>query len=214
MAGVTEIASLATVKEYLQIPTGDTTYDDILTTVFIPAATAAIEREVGATVARPYVETYNGGSIAIFLRQLPVLYVQSVQEGWGYYNWEMDYQQVNSQPAVSLWAYSLDRPVDGMITRRGPGNVTTPFVPGISNIRVAYVAGRETIPANIVMAFLMLLSYWFRQSQLRTVNQATPGFDALDDSVTRSSGIQSITVGLPIAVIELLKGNRRRPFIA
>lgn len=211
---VTEISSLAQVKEYLQIPTSDTTYDDVLSTVFIPAATDVIEREAGHIIAKQMVEFRDGGFPQLFLYDIPVLYIQSVQEGWGYYNWELDNQMVNTQPALSLWSYSLDRPKDGLLTRRGPGNVLVPFVQGVSNIRIAYTVGRETVPDNIRLAFLGLVAYWFQESQLRTSNQGQAGFDALSNDFTRSQGATSANMGIPTYIIALLKGNRRRPFIA
>lgn len=210
---VTEIASLEQVKNYLQIPDADTTYDNILTTIFMPAATDVIEREIGHVVAKNMVEFRDGGFPQLFLYDFPVLYIQSVQEGWGYYNWELDNQEVNTQPALSLWSYSLDRPKDGLLTRRGPGNVLVPFVSGVSNIRIAYVVGRETMPPNVLLVFLELIAYWFQASQLRTTNQASAAFNASADDFTRSSGITTTTAGFPQATLALLKGNRRRPII-
>lgn len=211
---ITEIAPLATVKEYLRIPTTNTTDDDVLQSVFMPAATRVIEREIGHIIAKPIrAERHNGGKNQVWLRELPVLYVENVEEGWGYYDWELDDQEVNSIPALSIWAYSLDNKVEGMVTRRSAGSVAIPFVAGINNIRVDYVAGRYEVPENAVLAFCELIGYWYRWSQLRSVNQPSVGggFGAIENS--SRMGDDSINIGIPEGVIEMLKPNRRRPIV-
>lgn len=209
------MATLAEVKSYLQIPTGDTTYDSIITTIFMPAAQKVCERELGIIVPRTILaERHSGGTPLLMLRVLPVLYIINVEEGWGFYNWELTEQPVNSQPPVSIYAYSLDRPAEGMLTRRGPGNVSYPFVWGYDNIRVDYVAGRSAVPADGLLAYMELIGVWFRQSQLRTTNQALAGFDAMNEDFTRTSAISSVNMGVPYYVLELLKSERRRPIIS
>jgi hypothetical protein len=215
VAAVTEIVSLATLKSYLQIPVVDTSYDSVLTDIFIPAAQRVIERELGIIVPRTIMaERHHGGTGLVMLRVLPVLYIINVEEGWGFYNWELTEQPVNSQPPVSIYAYSLDKPAEGYLTRRGPGNVCYPFVGGVDNIRVDYVAGRSEVPGSALLAALELIGVWFRQSQLRSSNQAMAGFDAVNEDFTRTSAITSINMGVPYYVLELLKPDRRRPLIA
>lgn len=217
MAAISEIASLETVKNYLRMPdpSGASVDDEVLTNVFIPAATSVIEREIGHVISKTITaERHSGGKIEIFLRQLPVLYVQNIEEGWGYYNWNLTYQTVNTQPALDLWSFSLDNPRNGRVTRRAPGNVAFPFVAGINNIRVDYVVGRDELPPNAQLAFLELLAHWYRGSQLRTVNQPTTSFSAVDSTdFTRTGGVEGINLGVPTEIIELLKPDRRRPII-
>lgn len=213
---ITELASLAQIKDYLRIPDANTSDDTKLSTVFMPAAQKVIERELGHIVSKVIrAERHDGGKCEVWLRELPVLYVENVEEGWGYYDWELDDQEVNSIPALSIWAYSLDQPHEGLVTRRGPGNVLYPFVHGRNNIRIDYVAGREDIPENAVLAFLELTAHWYRVSQLRTANQISAGFqpNALDQDFTRSTGESSINMGIPTEILELLKPDRRRPII-
>lgn len=214
MSGVTEIASLADVKNFLQVPNTNTLYDTILSEILMPAATSVLEREIGHIVAKPISgERHSGGKCEIFLRELPVLYVQNVEEGWGYFNEELDFQQVNTQPALSIWAYSLDRPGEGRLTRRGPGNILYPFVWGVDNIRVDYVVGRNEVPPEAPLAFHALVSYWFRYSQQRIEQGISAGYDALNPNFTRSTGYESINLGVPSGIIEALKPNRRRPIV-
>lgn len=217
---ITDIAPLATVKQYLRIPNPtQTSSDDATIQILMNAAQAAIEHEVGhITEKKIRGERHDGGGAELWLREFPVLYVENVEEGWGYYNWELDDQEVNTQPALSIWAYSVDRPEEGLVTRRGPGNVLYPFVSGRNNIRVDYVVGRLAVPDNALLAFCELVSIWYRQSQMRmggTAARAEEGmaYNALDQEFTRSTGETSINYGVPEAIIEMLKPNRRRPII-
>lgn len=214
---ITQIAPLATVKQYLRIPVTNTTDDNILSTLFMPAAQDVIERELGHIVAKTITaERHDGGRREIWLRELPVLYVSNVEEGWGYYDWELDDQQVNQIPALSIWAYSLDNPTEGQITRRSAGSVNIPFVWGRNNIRVDYVAGRTEIPASAVLAFCEITAHWYRETQLRIANAVSAGFSPtaiVSQDFTRATGVTSINMGVPVELIEMLKGKRRRPII-
>lgn len=219
---ITEIASLATVKQYLRIPNpAQPNPDDFILGIMMGAAQETIERELGHIVAKNITaERHNGGKRAVWLREIPVLYISNVEEGWGYYDWELDDQQVNQIPALSIWAYSLDNPQEGLLTRRSAGNVNIPFVCGVNNIRVDYVAGRTEMPQNAELAFCELVSFWYRNSQLRAINQAgtlgagaATAFGAVNQDFTRTTAVASINQGVPAGVIELLKPNRRRPII-
>ena len=217
---ITEIASLATVKQYMRIPSIPTPGpDDPTIQMLMDAAQKVIERELGHIVAKTVTaERHDGGKPEIWLRQIPVLYVSNVQEGWGYYDWDLDDQEVNQVPASSIWAYSLDMPTEGLITRRGPGNVLLPFAGGRNNIRVDYVAGRTEVPANAVLAFCELVSIWYRQSQLRMGGNAAgaPGglaYNALNQDFDAHADESSINLGVPESIIEMLKPDRRRPII-
>lgn len=216
---ITEIASLATVKQYMRIPDpADPSDDDPTIQILMNAAQKAIEREMGAIVARPVMaERHDGGHCEIWLREIPVLYVIGVQEGWGYYDWDLDDQQVNQIPALSIWSYSLDIPAEGLVTRRSAGSVLFPFVSGRNNIRVDYVAGREEVPANAVLAFCELVSIWYRQSQLKasggTSSAAGLAYNALNQDFSPKDSESSINLGVPDAILEMLKSDRRRPII-
>lgn len=215
---ITSIATLPEVRNYLRIPNpGNPNQNDAVLGMLMAAAQTAIEHEVGHIVKkRIAAERHHGGGLEIWLREKPVLYVENVEEGWGYYDWELDNQEVNSIPALSMWAYSLDDPASGWITRRSQGNVNIPFVWGRNNIRVDYYAGRTELPANSKLAFLELVAHWFRISQLRTGNQASAAFSpnsVITQDFTRSTGITSPNMGIPVEIIMLLKGNRREPVI-
>lgn len=215
---LTQIASLETVKNFLRIPNPTLpNADDTTIQILMNAAQAAIENEVGHIV--PYQvtgERHDGGKAELYLRELPVLSVTAVQEGWGYWDWDLSDQQVNALPALSIWSYSLDNAEQGILTRRSAGSVLVPFVSGRNNIRVVYTAGRSVLPPNAELAFCTLVSFWYRSTQLRLASptgQEGVVFNALNEDFTKSTGDTSVNLGVPAAIIEMLKSDRRRPVI-
>ena len=203
--------TLADVKSHLRYPQTYTT-DDLALNGFIQAANDIIRQECGDVVPTKYDETYDGGDLVVYLRHRPVLSIDNVEEGWGWFNFELDYQQVNTVPAGSVYAYSIDSPESGGLSRRSAGNVNIPFVWGVKNIRIIYTAGRATVPGAIRLAALELIAHWWQGSQLRsTANNA--GFQAFDtvegERYTRAPDEININAGVPYRVLELLKPYRQ-----
>lgn len=211
-----DIVMLSDVKQHLRIPPSDTSEDYGLQG-FIYAAEDVIRAECGEILPAHYDEYYDGGGLVIFLRHRPILSVQNVEEGWGWFNWELDYQEVNTVPAGDMFAYSIDSPEAGAISRRSAGNVSIPFVQGMKNIRVMYTAGRRNIPGSVRLASLELIAHWWQGSQLRgsgTSSKTT--YDAVEGSqFSRSAedNVVGINIGVPYRVLELLKPYRRMPII-
>lgn len=210
-----DLVTLIDVKTHLRIPPTQSGEDAALMG-FIFAAEDVIRAECGDIVPRHYDESYDGGNSTIYLRHRPVLSVENVEEGWGYFNYELDYQQVNTVPAASMFAYSIDSPEAGAVTRRSAGNVVIPFVPGIKNIRVIYTAGRQTVPGAIRLATLELVAHWFQSSQLRATatNSGEQAYDAVEgERYSRNYDIAGMNYGVPFRILELLKPFRRLPVI-
>ena len=208
------IVTLADVRAHLRYPPTNTA-DDVALTYFIYAADDVLRMECGDIVPSEYDELYDGGEPQIFLRHVPILAIQNVEEGWGWMNYELDYQQVNTVPAGSMYAYSLDSVLNGTITRRSAGNVVIPFVPGVKNIRVAYTAGRKFVPWIIRLAVLELIAHWWQNSQMRTSSNSGTfqQYDATNQDFTRATGVSTINQGVPYRILEMIKPYRRRPII-
>lgn len=209
--------SLADVRAHLRYPAANTN-DDIALQGFISAADEVIRSECGDVVPTNYDEYYNGGDYTIYLRHRPVLEVNNVEEGWGYFNYELDFQQMNTVPAGNMFAYSLDAPIIGAISRRSAGNVQIQFVPGTKNVRVEYTAGRSPIPGSIRLAALELIAHWWQSSQLRTAAAGGnfASYDAVEgEHFTRATetGLVNINIGVPYRILELLKPHRHVPYI-
>lgn len=210
-----DIVTLTDVKQHLRIPPTQSA-EDFGLQGFIYAAEDVIRSECGEIIPKHYDEYYDGGNYVIYLRHRPIASVDNVEEGWGWLNYELDYQQVNTVPAGNMFAYSIDSPDSGAISRRSAGNVVIPFVPGVKNIRVLYTAGRLSIPGAVRLASLELIAHWWQNSQLRSV-AASAGFQAYDagegERYSRAPDFYGINYGVPYRVLELLKPFRRLPII-
>lgn len=209
-----DVVTLDQVRAHLRFPATYTQDDLMLSTVFIPAASAVVRRECGEILQEQYDEFYDGGNYSIWLRHKPVLSVQMVQEGWGFTNYILDYVQVNAETTANMFAYSLDIPGQGVISRRSGGNVNIPFIPGTSNIHVIYTTGLEEIPANVVLGALQIIAFWYRGFEQRQSGKPS-GFSTLNADFPHSGNdiYTPQNQGVPSWLIELLKPNRRPPII-
>ena len=215
-----DVVTLAEVRAHLRMPATYTQDDSMLQSIFIPAANEVVKRECGDIVPQTYDEYYNGGDFAIWLRHKPVLEVQLVEEGWGWINYELSFVEVNSVTTNEtnldpLFAYSLDLPMQGKISRRFGGNVPAPFVPGENNIHIIYTAGRASIPGNIVLAALQIIAFWYRGFEQRTMGIDHSGIAVLNTDFPHSGNdvFTPQNQGVPEWLLELLKPHRRPPII-
>lgn len=210
MAG---IVSLADVKAHLRYPTADVA-DDSALAGFISAASDVIDTETGICVPKQYEESYSGGDFKIWLAHIPVISVENVIEGWGFINQDLSMVQANSPNTGNLFAFSVDEPETGEISRRTGGNINIPFNPGVSNILITYTAGRTTIPGAIRLAALELIAHWWQSSQQRAGGgTGVRAYDAVDTDFTRTTGVTGFNQGVPYRIIEILRPFRRFPII-
>lgn len=208
-----QLVSLAEVKAHLRYPTANVA-DDVAIQGFINAASDVINAECGIVVPQRFDETYDGGDFAIWLRHVPVIMIENLEEGWGFVNFELTQVQVNSPNSTNLFAYSIDEEATGNITRRSGGNVNIPFVSGKNNIHVTYTAGRDVIPGAIRLAALELIAHWWQGSQQRSMGGGSAGtFDNTDVDYSRALNATPLNQGVPYRIIELLKPFRRLPII-
>lgn len=215
------VVSLTDVKAHLGYPEPTApNSDDASLMRFIAAADEVLAFECDATIPRTYSERFDGGDYKIFLYHRPIVTVQNIEEGWGWINFELDYQDVNTTPGdTTLFGYSIDNYNNGEVSRRSVASVQIPFMAGTKNIFVQYVAGFSPVPATIVLATLELIAHWWQNSQIRGAVQsgANISYDAtLGQNYTRDteSGIQNINIGIPGRILEMLKAHRRMPIFA
>jgi len=207
------IVTLSDVKAHLRYPTANTA-DDVAIQGFINAAGDVIEAECGIVIAKLYDETYDGGGTSIWLRHLPVISVENLEEGWGFTNYELTQVPPNSVPATSMFAYSIDQALTGKLSRRSAGNTVIPFVSGSSNIHCTYTAGRTIVPGAIRLATLELVAHWWQGSQQRSMGSGGSGtYDATNVDYSRALNATPLNQGVPYRIIELLKPFRRAPVI-
>ena len=215
------IVTLASVKRHLRYPDPSAPHaDDTSLLEYIAAADEVIEFECSDVLPHAYTEQHDGGDCSIFLRHLPVLSIQAVTESWGYMSFSLDFQASGSSGPWSVYAFSLDNPETGQITRRTAANVVIPFVPGAGNITVSYTTGRDPVPASIVLGEHELIAHWWRNSQQRSGSggagaASESAYDSVEGANYRQDpGIQNINIGVPYRILELIKGKRRMPFMA
>jgi hypothetical protein len=218
---VANIVTLVQVKTHLRYPNpSGASPDDAAIQWFIDAADEVVEFECDDILPKRHTEFYDGGNTSIFLRNRPLLSVQNVEEGWGWLNYELDYQEVNSPaPVFSLYAYSIDNYQMAQISRRSAGNVVIPFRPGQGNIKVDYTTGEQKIPGTVFLAELELIAHWWQNSQLRAMSVAgsNMAYDAVEGALysrDTESGNQNINIGVPLRILEMLKSHRHTPIIA
>lgn len=212
------LVSLTEMKTYLRYPTPTAVHpDDFMINEFMASATDVIRRECGDVVQTSYDEWYAGGDCQILLRHVPVYSVTQVEENWGFTNYILTAQPGDTAAsATSLWAYSLDQPRQGVITRRSVGNVMIPFVWPTrgDNIRVQYIAGRDVVPGAIRHAYMDLVAWWWQNAMQRSYNQGggSPAGGGFDSAVP-DSAMTGYNAGVPYRILEILRGERRTPII-
>lgn len=217
---MSNIVTLAQVRTHLRYPNPQQpSSDDVALQIFINAADECIEYECDDILPQRHDEYYDGGDSEIFLRHKPILSVQNVEEGWGFINYELDYQEANSPGPFSMFAYSVSNEELGQITRRSAGNVVIPFRPGTDNIHVQYTSGLAQPRYSLILGSLELIAHLWQNSQLRAVALAgtNVGYDAVSGAAyTRDteSGSQNLNIGIPYRILEMIKSNRRTPIIA
>jgi hypothetical protein len=212
-----ELVSLSEMKQYLRYPNPDIdSPDDFLIGEFMDSASDVVRRECGDVVQTSYDEWYRGGDCVIVLRHVPVLSITSVIENWGFTNYVLTAQPGDSLPQnTTLWAYSLDQPDQGVITRRSVGNVMIPFVWPTrgDNIRIQYVAGRSTVPGAIRHAYMDLVAYWWQSAMQRSYSAGGSMPNSGFSGMVQDGGMTGFNAGVPYRILEILRGERRTPII-
>jgi hypothetical protein len=156
------LVDLTDVKAHLNINPADTSNDAELSG-FIDAATAYILNLTGPIDATQYTEVHSGNGPAIVLRNVPVVSVQSVTEYIGPTAYVLTQSELGA--ATGAYAFSLDNPQAGVLTRRYNGGIVGAFAGGVRNIVVTYTAGRGYVPADVRMAVLQDIAGLFQPSQ-------------------------------------------------
>jgi hypothetical protein len=195
------ILSLAQAKKAVGISPSITAKDEDLTE-FIDGMTPIIEDIVGPVDARDCDEWHDGGAQSIKTLFSPLISVTAVTESYGPYVRTLTEQPLSGTPFDS-YGYTVDLDT-GLLIRRIAGRVAV-FRAGRQNVRVQYVAGRATVPANITLAARRLLRHlWQSEQQGGRPDMGSP--EAM--SVTPSG------YAVPRAVIELCGDDRRAPGIS
>lgn len=162
-AGAIMLVTLQEVKDHLNI--SDTSQDGELFG-FITAAAAYVQNITGPILPASYTEVHDGRGPSIVLYNPPILSVTSVIEYVGPVAYTLTQAELGTGDDTGQFSFSLDNPNAGIITRRYTGGIVGNFAPGVSNVQVAYVAGRAALPPDVRMAILQDIAGLFQTSQL------------------------------------------------
>jgi hypothetical protein len=167
--------------------------------MFIAAATPIMEDLIGPVAAKTHIETFDGGTTRIALMYPPVLSVTSVIEAAGSnYQRTLTAQNIFSgSSSTDAFGYSLDF-TTGVMVRRAAG-VAIPFLGGVRNIQVTYVAGR-IVTGNQLLACRRLVKHLWQSEQ----QNYSPGLTSPEAIGLTPSGF-----AVPRAVIELCADSQR-----
>ena len=159
VAAALDLVSLADLKIDLRISPTDFTYDSQLRR-WIKAAQAAIERITGPILPQTKSYSVDGGGPILVLPYRWVSSITSVVETIGVVNYTLTEQPLGF--SVNNYGYTWDRTVN-KITRRGAAGAAIPFVVGVGNVNVTYVAGMQVIPEDIQLGANALVKHLFRK---------------------------------------------------
>jgi hypothetical protein len=209
-----DVVSLEQVREQLRFADTYTDDDDMLENIYIPAANEVVRRECGDIIPQTYDEFYCGGTPSIKLRHSPILRVLLVEEDRGFVIDRLVEQPPTTTEIGTYYAFSIDYPKSGIITRRGPNNNAFPFWPVNGEcVHVIYVAGKADVPGNVVMVALQIIAYWYRAFEQQQTG--TDPYAALNDDFPESGDniATPAQYGVPAYLLELLRASAREPVI-
>lgn len=170
------IVTLDEVNEWLKHETGDPVRDAKLSRL-IDAATVLVEGEVGPVQPREVTADFTPTGRVIIL-PVPIMSVASVTSYTG--------------GTATVWTEddpTAATPTYPFRVELGPGLLHGAWPFG-STVRVAYVAGRSTIPANISQAVLEQIRLWWESSQNPTRPElGLDGADLADSRTLPSAGL-------------------------
>jgi hypothetical protein len=155
----------ADVKPWLQMEPANQSQDPQLQLI-VDMACQWVQNWIGRPIAPTSFDRrfdgwagWNGAYIE--LPYYPVLEITSVTEYWGASGPHVLSEQTPTNQ-IDGWQCDYMR---GMLTRVFPGLVQKPWFPGSRNIEVVWTAGYNPLPADIKLATLEFVAYWWRNTQ-------------------------------------------------
>lgn len=191
----------ADVMPYLQIDATNTA-DQVKLQLFCDMACQWVQNYLGQPIApTTFFRRFSGytgmNGAYIQLPYSPVLQILEINEWWGLNGkQELVYQTPANQGGADQEMYQVDW-VTGTLIRSYQGLVQRPFFPGSLNIEITWQAGYNPVRADVRVATLELLAYWWRsvQEAPRWFGQAT-----YDDA-----GMSKLWPAVPNRITQLLQ---------
>lgn len=184
-----DILSLDDARTALRLTDNDSTHDDDLLGIYIPATTALVEGITGPIVSRTVTALFDGGSRNLLL-PFSVTAVTSITV---------------SGVALAVGQYVVNLPAGTVLGVNG-----SPFDAGLQNVAVTYTAGiaatQAAVPAAVKLASRIILSHLYQTDQ----QGFRPAFNGPD------TGVMSGGIGyaLPNRAADLLAPFAMPPRVA
>lgn len=178
------MADLITLAKYKEFEGIDSTTNDLKFQTIIPS----VSQLVKTYCANSFVDffstnktetfTLNWNTHVVQLTESPINSIVSVKE-------RQSYSGTYTTLTTSSFEYYLDYSTDSIIRTDSSGNPKN-FPKGVGAVEVVYTAGYSTIPNDLMLAVVDLVTYYFKKEhkQRRTLGGATldnPGTSSLDN---------------------------------
>lgn len=191
---MTGICTLAEVK--LQLGKTAST-DDTELQSYIDAVTAPIEHLCGPVISTSVTEWYQPETQWLFLRQLPLVSITSVTEYQG--ATAQTYTEAASPAVAGTYTYLLEAG-QGKLTRITTGGGEARWS---GRVKVVYVVGFSTIPADINLAARIIVQHLWR------TQNGGAGLPSISDEPVEE--VEGFGYAIPARARELLMKRRRGP---
>jgi len=193
----------ADVKPWLQFPAGENDYD-VQLQLLTDAVCQFAQQKLGQPIApTPFYRRFNGwanwNGAYIMLPYYPVVEIEQVSEYWGVAGPHVLYE---STPTDQVDGFQCDYET-GMLTRVFPGNVQKPWFPGSMNIEVQWTAGRNPVPAALVVATLEDIKEWWINTQQQSAD--TLGGTSSSSEYDDAAESKGTWAGIPPRVAAILE---------
>lgn len=161
------LTTLALAKNYLRIPTLETSQDSIIE-LLINSSSQAIERECNRVLKKrpaPLVEYHHGRrSNIILLREFPIISITELR-------FDASSEFTDASTLVDPASYSLADDDMSIVRKKGY------FPDGVKNIKVTYEAGYATVPSDLEHACLWTVTWYYKIRVSEDIGRTTKSKD-------------------------------------
>jgi len=183
------MANLITLAEYKEAEGLSNPKDDLRLQTLIPSISELVKTYCGNSLVDYYstnkVETFSidWATSVVQLTESPLNTVVSVEE-------RRSYNEAYATLTTANFDYYVDGNTDSII-RTNSGGRTINWATGVGAVKVTYTAGYATLPVDLKLAVIDLMTYYFKREHKE---RRTLGGASIQNSATTS---QADNVGFP-----------------
>ena len=183
------MANLITLAEYKEAEGLSNPKDDLRLQTLIPSISELVKTYCGNSLVDYYstnkVETFSidWATSVVQLTESPLNTVVSVEE-------RRSYNEAYATLTTANFDYYVDGNTDSII-RTNSGGRTINWATGVGAVKVTYTAGYSTLPVDLKLAVIDLMTYYFKREHKE---RRTLGGASIQNSATTS---QADNVGFP-----------------